>query len=262
MPPSLLRVISGETGLPGQLIETAVAGYYNQIRKLEPLRAKILTVKELSEVAGEYGARHDIAEKVLQEAARLVVQKFPFLGLHEIREAYRMWATGDIQVKGAEMYGGEFNAAQVGKILSAYNEQRKKALAEYLRHRMEEMERRERELRAEKARQEYEENFERLLSECTAEDWRDVPHHWFGTAWRRGMIELSLEEIEDIKRDALQLAEIELQNEKEETGSPFARNNLEKYIKDGGVEERARTIAMKITVFRKLINKGKNDNNE
>lgn len=249
----MLTAISGNTGFAVSHVTAAVKGFQNQIRKLPPVDAKLLIQRTLSEVAKEYGARDDVPPGILFECVRLIGTKFAFLGVDEIREAYRQWAAGEIEAKGAEMYGGQFNAAQLGKVLSAYSENRKKIVSEYVTASMKAKEELESAKRQEKQRAWYEDNFDMLLQSCRAEDWREIPHHWFDTAWRRKMFNMSAEQIEEIKRDADELAQMEIETELEETADKYKRKNLQAYIEAGGTVDRARVIAKKIAVFRFII---------
>jgi hypothetical protein len=77
---------------------------------------------DIAAIARDYGARQALDPFVLGECAALVRADFQHLGRDEMRLAYRMWAAGKISA--LEMYGGQFNATQFGRVLAAYNAER------------------------------------------------------------------------------------------------------------------------------------------
>lgn len=226
-----------------------IRGYYSQIKKLDQPAGQIFM--ELRDTVKLYGGRKEIDPEVLKECSRLIIDKFPHISVPEIREAYRQWSAGEIEVKGAEMYGGEFNAAQVGKIIGAYCEKRRGVLSAYLREREEE---KDREAQAEKRRimqEAFDAEFPRMIERARNEitDWREVPAYWYESANKRGMIKFEPGEAVKIFTDAQELERIERANEQEEsvTLSDIFRQQEKDPV------ERAKVIARKLTVFRKLI---------
>ena len=99
-------------------------GHEFPMRKIEARELKAKLIIKIPLIAKSYGARYDLTNEVLKEAVVLLLNHFPMLGIDEIDEAYRSYAVGDLQGN-AEMYGGEFNVAQLGKVLSLYREKRK-----------------------------------------------------------------------------------------------------------------------------------------
>ena len=207
--------------------------------------------QQLPFIAQEYGARTAIPYHIQAECVRLVLEKFGHIGLNEIREAYRLYAAGEIRIKGGEMYGGEFNAAQLGKVLSAYNEHRKGIISAYteLVHAMAEDQAETQ--RAEKSRMEFEVRFQAWLKKAKADqtDWRDIPAFYYDAAISRGLITFNPGEKKQIWEDALVLAEVELQ---EDVESEFGAKT-KAVINEQDIEGRARAIAKKLSVFRKII---------
>ncbi|MCB0583669.1 MAG: hypothetical protein KDD10_30595 [Phaeodactylibacter sp.] len=217
---------------------------------------------ELERVAESYGARAGVPDSVLSECTQLVFSKFPGLGIGEIREAYRMKAAGQLDVpKGkGEMWGGVFNADQLGAVLSAYMKSRRRALGAYLRLVEGEKRSQEQVERSARMQAEFDAQFPALIEKMKTEakDWRDCPFWLFESAWKRGLISLEPGEKESILEDAMQLARIEAENayaEAQEAGGlgVFRMRELRKAMDDEkGIEARAKTIARQITLFRKL----------
>lgn len=244
----MLRV-TDKTGCTKDFAKIVSDGYYNQIRHMEQPAGQIFI--ELGQVAKLYGAREKIDPEVMKEAARLIVERFSFISIGEIREAYRQKSTGDIKAPGSEMFGGEFNVDQLGKVLGAYCQKRKKVLGAYLSEKRDMEESKAREEREEKLRKQFEIDFPKLLEEAKENmtDWRQVPYHWYATAYRRGMLNLTEKEVEEIGAEAMRITKAEQQEEKSEM------NIMEALMKNEKSDpyQRAETIARKMIVFRKLI---------
>lgn len=242
-----------QSGAPRALLEAAVNGYHNQLRSLPPEAAVGCLMAALRDVAQDYGARQAVPEETFTECVRIARRKFGGLGIEEFREAYRMWAAGELNLrKGeAEMYGGQFNAAQLGKVMAAYLELRKTALGAYLRELEAYRQEQEKAGKAERLKREYEENFERKLRAFRPPSWREVPAHWFETAWKKGLIRLSPAEQEETLSAARALARREAEAEKENAGV-FQRNQMEKLLRGEELEGRAKTIARKLALFQKF----------
>jgi len=248
--PSLKRKVIDVTGYGNTFVSAAVTGYENPIRTEE--NAPGLLLIELPQIAQEYGARKKLDQGVQKECVRLILEKFKGIGINEIREAYRLKASGFLEAPGAEMWGGEFNADQLGKVLSAYVQHRRRIIAEYLKAK---------ELAAEqektrRRREEFNRKFPAMIEAAKGRitDWRDVPEYWYQAAKNRGMIQFESGEAQDIYDEAKQLARMEFEEEQEK--APITRKaSLQAAAMGKGddFEFRAQVIARKITVFRKLI---------
>ena len=242
-----------QSGVSPALLDAAINGYHNQLRHMPAEKAFARLMMAIKEVAQDYGARQAVLEETFTECVRITRKKFAGLGIGEVREAYRMWAAGELNMrKGeAEMYGGQFNAAQLGKVLAAYMEQRRVALGAYLRELEAYYRKQERASKKERLKREYEENFERNLRAFQPASWREVPFHWFETAWKRGLIRLTKTEQEEVLSQARILALEEAEEEKEKAGT-FQRRQIEKLIEGEELEERAKTIARKLALYQKF----------
>lgn len=230
-------------------VTAVVTGYHDQLRRMED-PAKSLA-QQLPFIAQEYGARTAIPYHIQAECVRLVLEKFGHIGLNEIREAYRLYAAGEIRVKGGEMYGGEFNAAQLGKVLSAYNEHRKGIISAYTEEIHALADEQAEAERAEKSRIEFDAKFRAWVEKARKEqtDWRDVPAYYYDAAMSRGMIQFESGEKRQIWEDALTMAEEEV---REDVQTEFG-GKLKAVVNEQDIEGRARAIAKKLSVFRKVI---------
>lgn len=196
--------------------------------------------------AQAYGARHEIVPTVAKECAELVLSKFAHLAIDEIAEAYCQWASGQIEVKGGEMYGGSFNAAQFGKVLSAYSERRRAIAAAISNAAAQER------IEAEQARrkadmerrfaEEFPRTFEKVRAEATG--WEGVPGYFFQVLWQRGLITFTVGEGQDIRQRAEAIAMAQLEKEKQEANR-FGRLST--------LEDRRRIIGGKMLVWEKAI---------
>lgn len=234
-----LQKIADRIGQPASYVEQVAAWRQSPIRSMDQLRAKGMLIIEIPQIAREYGTRYDLPENVLTECIFLVTEKFSHLAIEEIREAYRQYASGEIQAKGAEMYGGEFSASQLGKILTAYTEKRQTTLAAIIRAQSEEAEKQAAIERDAKLRAEFDATFrDRLIAASeTAKSWQDIPAFWFWACYNRGWLKITVSEAEAI----LQRARIIAENEE-----PDAKRVFEKVISP---INRAKSIAQSLTVY-------------
>lgn len=250
--PSLLQKIAVETESTGDFVKFVAKSHANQIRHMDQVEAYRQIDLLLPTIAQMYGQRAEVDDLVWKECIRLVYEKFPFLSIAELKEAYRQWSTGEIEAKGAEMYGGQFNAGQLGKILGAYADRRKRVLGAYLREKEEIKEQEDRETRKRIAQEAFDTAFPHMIANAkkTITDWREVPVFWYDAAMSRKMIEFEPGEALRIFEDAKELELIERANEQEEGMKSLAdvfRQEEKNPI------ERAKVIARKLAVFRKLI---------
>ena len=236
--------------LSEKAVMSIIHHYPNQIRfQKDGLSIKAKLIITIPQVAKEYGARHEISTHLLTECIRLILKKFRFLAVAEIREAYRMWASGDIQIKGAEMYGGEFNAMQMGKVLSAYLGYRKPVLAKVLDIKTEMEEAADRSEKNRIAKEEFEIQFPKtiLAARETITKFSEVVPWWYDSALKRGYFTITIEQKREIWKSAKHLAAIEKE----------ARKREERFGKLQIVSMDATDIAVRISqqmvVFEKII---------
>lgn len=179
----------------------------------------------------------------------LVENRFGFLSISEIKTAYEMWASGETKIQGAEMYGGEFNAGQLGKVLGGYREYRKNILSTFLKEK-EEKEREEKEKKrskilANKFNLEFPKKV--MAAKVSFKDWQDVPPFWFDAMKKREWIQLSKDEYLKYWNQSHTLAIDEIKKRKEEE-----TNFFRKYNSDDMIVIR-KTISRQLAVFEKVI---------
>lgn len=220
--------------------DVAVRGYLNQLRHMTDADAALIL--ELPQIARSHGGRFDLPARVLEDCIDLVLQKFSFLGIHEIKEAYLQFSAGEFNAKGGAMYGGEFNAGNLGAVLAGYNLRRKKIVAAYIERMTDKKFADRKETERQQAREAFDRKFPQLLREYSGE-WQDVPAFWYDAAQNRRLIDIDVAEAQSIYKEAKRYV---IQEKK----VPFACEVLSGV---GTIDEQAKIAARKITVFRKLI---------
>ena len=232
--------------------------YFNQIRNFQgqtPEQRKVnigLVEATIIETAQMYGARENVPRFVISECVRLVFEKYSYLALDEIREAYRQKVAGEIKIKGAEMYGGVFNADNLGKVLTAYNLERKKVMAAFLNEKFEI------ESKAQKESMKllrailFEVCFPVMLKDNSITEWQQVPEWWYEAAKKRELFTYDQGEKREYYKRAIEIMPKEM--EKEEKQALEEAGGIRLFAKQVSTPERlAASIARKLVVFEKFI---------
>ena len=245
--PTLAAAVAERSGASLPTVQEAIAGHCQQIRQMPEMDAIGRLILEIPLIAEEYGGRAEIPENVLSECIRIVRKKFPQLGINELREAYRSWAASEIEVEGGEMYGGRFNAAQLGKVLAAYEKSRRQVVAAYIRERDELQSRQTEAERTRRMQESFERHFPALVERVrsTAKSWQDVPEYLFHALRKRGYLKLPQSEADAIFQEAARLADLEIEAAKQQPRNIFTplpdRHNLRI------------SIARKLAFWRKVV---------
>ena len=226
-----------------------------ELRRLDEKTALGKLLVMIPMVAKDYGGRKIISDTTVEEAADFVLEKFSHLAAEEIREAYRRKAAGELDIQ-AEMWGGEFSVDQLGQVLTAYNEKRKREMAAYLVAIEEARQEETRKAKAERLRENFEADFLRALEEAKTKckGWEDIPLFWFDSAKERKMFTWAPGEADAILAEARMLAAgIMADMEKR-----FQLQTISERWRNGGtepatVEEMAKIIARRLSVWRKLV---------
>lgn len=252
-PQRVIEEVAYSAGLPVSVAKAVVAGYHQKIMHLDGESAKKAILMEVRNLAKQYGARQEIDNDVVAECARLVFEKFATLGIMEIREAYRAYSVGEFEVEGGEMYGGVFNVSNFAKVLAGWKSHRGKVLLQYLNHLEEERMAATEKGKREKAMADFDRCFPKLLEKAKADftSWQDVPVHWYDTARRLKMMSVTMEEAMPIFDEAKKIVASEQERERGNIATMSAAER--KAYKSFDPLQRAKIVARKITVYRKLI---------
>lgn len=259
MPKAAYSEIAKDVETSTEIVTAVAEGMQNRISSLDDTSAKLAITGAIRAVALDYGGNNDIAAQTLAECIRLVQSEFAFLGVNEIRIAYRQWAVNKTDAgKRGEMYGGQINAAQVGAVLSAYVEKRRqvvKALTEAA-HAAKDAQDKERRTEAAKAR--FWQDLQKAIGAARAggvTDWRQVPYFWYQSLKKRGYINFEPGEAQTIYEEAKELAVIEAGNRVEVENGIRKIEAMREYERIIGELEpnEAKTIAQRLSVFRKVI---------
>ena len=224
-----------------------IDGYHNQVKNLSEVEQSGKTMVAIIYVSKTYGARVTVGQEVLDECVNIFLDNFCDLGINEITEAYRMWSMGKLTIQGsAEMYGGEFNAAQFAKIMAGYVEYRKQITSAYIDAReVEKYENQKKEamkIRMQKNMQQFLEEF----SNKSFADWTKIPGWWYDVAKERGLINIEKKRAFEIWEQAKKIADIQIAKENNETD--IFKRVLGEALKKK-TQERAKVIAGQIAVF-------------
>jgi hypothetical protein len=187
---------------------------------------------EMVLTAQAYGARMELAPTIAKECALLVARKFPQLAIPEIREAYRQWASGQTHPEGADMYGGSFNAAQLGKVLTAYCSRRDRIAADIRRAYADEQEAMRQAATAEAQRQTFAKTFPLKFQalRTTATTWQDVPLYIFDVLYRRRLITVTPEYTAETLVRAEAIAKQQIEEERLDNRARFISINQDARI--------------------------------
>ena len=218
----------------------------------------------IRQMAESYGGRKELDPEVLSECIDLVIENFGGIGATEIRTAYQLWSMRIIN--GMEMWGGEMNAAQLGRVLSDYVRYRKTVVNELInkRHEMEEEQAKKR--RAEYFNQRTIETFPEALAAAKKqheentgfETWDKVLGNWYDLAEDQGLLSITNKEKRPYWDQAKKLARTDVSAQIAQLLSSKrtaeARAYRNEYKEDGEAFKRKRVaISKKLIVFEKLI---------
>lgn len=242
-----------ESGAAGKRIEDVARFHENQIRHMDKEDARRAIQASVSVTATNYGAREPLAPQFI-EIVKLIFEKFSHLAPEEILEAFRQKAAGEFKVKGAEAYGGVFNAELIGKVLTGYNDKRKEELSAYLKAKNKAEYIRDREAKKEAAKKQYDLEFPALIEKARNEinHYSEIPVHWYDTCQRLGWInftdEVKKEYWDKAKDEVERLKHLEIEQAEIRTLREQIENEYSK-----GFDAKRKNIAVKMLIFDKLL---------
>jgi len=244
-----------ECVLPKSFISVVIDGYKSQLRNIDESKRRDLLLAELPIIARNYGASKELDPAVYVECIRIVNEKFSFLSIEDIKEAYRQFASGEIKTPAGEMYYGAFNALNLGRVLGQYNENRKKIVAAYLRLKNEKEEQRKKEYIKKTKIEAFESEFTAMIQHGKDDfiEWQQVPEFWYTACIKRDLLILDSKTAKQIFEKAEQLAEIE----KTEENKDLQQKRLKGLIVSSVINKdiRSKVIARKLSVFIHVLNK-------
>jgi alkylated DNA nucleotide flippase Atl1 len=248
---TLSLTVGNISGLPEKVVNQCQVWHSQQIRKLPMEVAAAAIGDELSTLAIQYGLREKPQPEVLKECISLIGTKFSHLAPPELREAYRQWASGEIDVSASgEMYGGQINARQVGAVLTAYSKARLEIMGRYLSAVGEAKEQEARAQREAEKKAAFEDKFQSDLQNAieTAQSYKDIPAYWFKILEDRGEIELTTAEKWEVYNSCERYA---IQEENERIDSKRGSGKLFEQIADR--QNIQKVIAEREAVYRHYV---------
>jgi len=172
---------------------------------MNPEDAENAILRELKKVTDAYGAKR-VNPGVIGECVQIMLEKFSNFGIEEIRHAYRAWAARETQ--GMEMYGGDFTATQFTRVMTDWQERRRKILNEYLMLKEISKAKIEAKERAEKY------DFMEDLASHNPANWKESLEYFYVGLLSRGLIEITADRKAEIKADAKRQAKREIDHDK------------------------------------------------
>ncbi len=232
-----------------------IEGYKYPIAKYaNKIELDIILLKFIQAIAKKYGGRIKISEEIQDECLEILTSEFKHLGIEEIQDAFRLYALQKFDIRGGEMYAGQFNALILSRVLTGYESYRKKILEEYLKSKSD----REYQEKQEQKRQqeiiEFNNNFDTILNKILqkAETWEDIPVWLYQSCYDRGLINFCDGEAQSIFEEAKLIAKKAIKKEKKLATDRNEFKRLDRILKneDEDYELKAKIIARKISVFR------------
>lgn len=214
---------------------------------------------EVLKIARAFGASQQVPADVQAQCVKILQEQFSKMSVPEVWLAYRLHSVGELpDTKGkAEMYGGNFNARNFAAVLAAWKEYKSRAVAEYKNEEERIRRKAEEDERAERMKEQFWPNLVATVEKLRADgstDWRDCPAYICDSLRNAGKLSLRASEWKPIWEDALELARIEIAGEKEDVrGKVRLIGDVAKRADEEAIDNRAKVIAKKLTVFRLVV---------
>lgn len=173
-----------------QQVEVVVSGMSQPIRNLQNDAGNMALILQIQTVGESYGARKTMPDHVLREIKEFIQSKFSGLSIPEIREAFRMAASGELRVN-SEIYGGDLNAKIFGNVLGAYRDFRRGVIADLIKREDNVLKMQHEAKQKEANRAAFDKLLPKLVEDAKAGGkvlgWADVPEFWYHGALRTGL---------------------------------------------------------------------------
>lgn len=134
---ALPSAVAERTGSSRELVSLVSQAVLEQIRIRAMLvenegHALALLAVELQTCAIQYTGCVKTDDLVFDECVEFIIERFAGLHIDEIRHAFRLAASGELGEIKLEAYFGTFTVAMLGRILTAYEQYRKKIVADVM----------------------------------------------------------------------------------------------------------------------------------
>lgn len=130
--PKLIETVAGDTSCTRQYVEVVAAGLDRSIAKFTDKKAvKTLIHSAIEFCAENYTSATNLNAELLKECTLTVLEYFSFLGVEEIKQSFRVAASGVVSVD-LNTYYGKFNVNILTSVLNAYKEYRKEVASKLL----------------------------------------------------------------------------------------------------------------------------------
>jgi hypothetical protein len=190
----------------------------------------------------------DGTKEYYMETADYIGRNFKLISPEEIRTAFELYSTEQLGLDEDLKFYGKINIHTLGKIINSYIAWRNKITYQIEKEKEEKLEEDILLKKREILSREYDKDFENKLKNFNSDNYEDVPIHWYDMAVRLGYLNWEEGEKEALWEEAKQLA----LKEKPDSDSIFDRKTHIRKIAEGNLP-RARTIAYKLAVFKKII---------
>lgn len=115
------------------LVASGISRSMRVVRKEQPVHLTASLTVELEHCAKVYCGAVNTGDEVFEEATEFIISRFGHLGVHEVREAFRLAAAGELGDVDLRAYYGVFSILALGAVLQAYNEYRARIVKEIRR---------------------------------------------------------------------------------------------------------------------------------
>lgn len=244
--------------------KTLVTILQNRNRRIyllpESKGTNVYLLGEILKIAQAYGATKQISAQVQAECVRILKGQFSKYSMPEVWLAYRMHSAGKLpNDKGkGEMYGGNFTAKSFAAVMAAWNKYKAASVAEYFKQKEKIEDEKAQKLKDERLKESFWPNFVKGIEYLKTKkdvDWRDCLAYQYEVLRDRGYLVLKKDEWKEIWKDANELAKSEVVAERInlKRGKVRLVGAVAEKVATEKTESRAKIIARKLSVFRKVI---------
>ena len=160
-----------------------------------------------------YGNRNLVKDVIIEQLVIMIINDYPFLAIEELPEAFRLWSQRKFE--GSEPYGGEFNLHNINLILTDYCKYRKIERGNLFDKIKTEKENMAKEQDKYKNMREFNENIKEIIMESVnkARSHKEIQSWIYKRAEKEGLIDLTIEEMNEILERAIELTKADLRAE-------------------------------------------------